>query len=210
MGIFLFNPWGYAVINTRDENTNTTSFILVKDVSGVRIFTRWIPVDDTRSGKEVKAEFFASGTPATVLEVLRDDKMFVKWMNATRDYYRVKTIDNNQWLSYVQFATPWPLNNRDIVIRYEVVENSAEGKVVIRMTGEPKGIRTFDGVKRIPHMSGSWVVTDLGNNRVKVEYIMFSNQKPEFPLWITDPIIQKSLVKTMTALQGILKQNGKY
>jgi hypothetical protein len=188
-----------------DEGSNSSTYILVKADAGIRIFTRWIPVDETRSGKEVKAEFIVNGTVDEVLSVLRDDKSFITWMNATKVYYRVKTVDDNQWFSYVQFATPWPLNNRDIVIRYEV-ENTRPGKILVRMTGEPSYLHTFDGVKRIRHMIGSWGITDLGNNTVMVEYTMFSNQKAEFPLWITDPIIQKSLVRTMTAFRGAVSK----
>ena len=193
-------------VPARDENSANSSYSLVKDVSGIRIYMRWIPVGEAYSAKEVKAEFIAGGTVHDALKVLRDDRSIAQWMNGTKEYYRVRTIDNTHWYSYIQFATPWPLNNRDIIIKYEVTEELQDGKIVIRMTGDPYVIQVFDGVKRILHMVGSWTVTDLGNNTVKVEYVMFSNQKPEFPRWITDPIIQKSLVKTMTAFQDIMKK----
>jgi hypothetical protein len=41
----------------------------------------------------------------------------------------------------------------------------------------------------------------LENNKVRVEYSMFTNVKPSFPLWLTDPIIQNNLMKTMNAFR---------
>ncbi|MFH1296571.1 MAG: hypothetical protein ABIJ04_04775 [Bacteroidota bacterium] len=188
------------------DNDNDPGFVLVKDVSGIQIFTRWIPVTESRSARQIKSELVMKGTIATVLSVLRNDRSFTKWMNGTKDYYRVKTIDSSQWYSYVQFSIPWPLNNQDCIIKYEVSEDPPGGKTMIRLTGTPSYIRHFEGVTRIPHMEGSWIITNLGHNKVKVEYSMFSNQKPSFPRWITDPIIQNNLLKTMAAFHDEVKK----
>ena len=195
-----------VIIRQEQKNINDPGFTLVKDVSGIRIFTRWIPVTESRSARQIKAVLVMDGTVAAVLSVLSDDKSFTKWMNATKDYYRVRTIDSRQWYSYVQFSVPWPLNNQDCIIKYELTEDPAAGKTFISLTGMPSLLRPFEGVKRIPHMEGSWIITDLGKNKVMVEYIMFSNQKPSFPRWITDPIIQNNLLKTMEAFLGTIKQ----
>ena len=53
------------------EHDNDPGFILVKDVSGIQIFTRWIPVTESRSARQIKAELVMEGTIATVLSVLR-------------------------------------------------------------------------------------------------------------------------------------------
>ena len=201
--------WDSATCNNntgKEENSNDPGFILVKDVSGIRIFTRWIPVTESRSARQIKAVLVMDGSVAAVLAVLRDDRSFTKWMNGTKEYSRLKTIDSKQWYSYVQFSVPWPLNNQDCIIKYEVFEDAPSGKTMLRLTGVPSFIRPFDGVKRIPHMEGSWIITDLGKNKVQVEYIMFSNQKPSFPRWITDPIIQNNLLKTMEAFLGAIKK----
>ncbi len=74
-------------------------------MSGIRIFTRWIPIDESRSGKEVKAEFVVEGTVETVLSVLRDDRSFTAWMNGTKEYYRIKTVDAQEWYSYMDYRS---------------------------------------------------------------------------------------------------------
>lgn len=206
--ILVILSWDHAISGNsagNESNPNETGFALVKDASGVSIYTRWIPVTETRSARQIKAVIVMDGTVASVLSVLRDDRSFTKWMNGTKDYYRIKTLDSASWYSYVQFQIPWPLNNQDCIIKYNVTEDPSAGKTILSLKATPSFLKSFDGVKRIPHMEGSWVITNLGNNKVMVEYTMFSNQKPSFPRWITDPIIQNNLLKTMEAFRNSVK-----
>jgi hypothetical protein len=190
-------------ITGSDESMKATEFTLEKTVSGVSIYTRWIPADASRLGKQVKAEFIVKSSVADVLLLLQRDSAFTTWMNGTSRYYRVKSVNETQWFSYVQFAIPWPFNNQDCIIRYEVQPGQTAHCVKVKMTGMPFMLKSFDGVKRIRHMEGWWILTRLNETQTRVEYIMFSNQKPEFPRWITDPIIQKSLVKTMSSFRTL-------
>ncbi|MCX6245909.1 MAG: hypothetical protein NTU98_14540 [Bacteroidetes bacterium] len=191
-----------------DENSNPGEFTVVKEESGIRISEKWIPVTSTRSARQVRCEFTVEGSVASVISVLHDDLSFTKWMKGTKTYYRVKTIDPGHWYSYVQFHLPWPLHNQDCIIRYEVSTDAADGKTVIRMTGDPGFLKQFEDVTRIPNMEGSWKFTDLGNNRVGVEYRMFTNQAPKFPRWITDPIVHSNLLKTMDAFRSNVHKRG--
>ena len=54
-----------------------------------------------------------------------------------------------------------------------------------------------EGVSRIRHMTGLWQFRQVGENRVEVTYTLFSGQRSAFPRWITDPIIQGNMIKTM-------------
>jgi len=184
------------------EKENPGEFKLVKDVSDIRISTRWIPVTKNRSARQIKAECIINGPISKILFVLSDDPSFVEWMKSVKDYYRIKTVTPNKWYSYIQFGLPWPLRNQDCIIKYEITENEEEGITVVLVKGMPAILKTFDGVDRIPHMEGSWRLTDLGNNKVAVEYKMYSNQKSKFPRWVTDPIIQNSMVETMDAFRS--------
>jgi hypothetical protein len=188
------------------ENKNAGEFIVVKDISGIRISTRWIPLTSTRSARQVKCELVVDGPVPEVISVLYDDISMVTWMKGTKEYYRLKTTDAGHWYSYVQFHIPWPLNNQDCIIKYDVSKGATNRITVVRMTGEPNFLKHFEGVNRIPHMEGSWIFTDLGNNRVRVEYLMFSNQVSKFPRWIVDPIIHENLLETMDAFRSILHE----
>jgi hypothetical protein len=182
-------------------------FNLVKSDDNISIYTRWIPVTETRSTRQLKAEFVIDCPVEKVVSVLRDEKSYTKWMKATKTYYRLKTINENQWYSYVQFSIPWPLNNQDCILKYEVHECADPSKTEITLAGEPDFLQTYEGVERISHMEGSWVITQIGPGKSRVEYLVYSKQAPKFPTWITDPLIQKNLLKTMNAFRDIVKNS---
>ena len=207
LGCTSFKPGNEGMETSKtSEKGNPGEFTLVKDVSDIRISTRWIPVTEDRSARQIKAEYIVNGPVSKVLSILCDDASFVKWMKGTKDYYRVRTVNPGQWYSYIQFGLPWPLRNQDCIIKYEITENTGEGITTVCLTGMPAFLKLFDGVDRIPHMEGSWSFTDLGNNKVGVEYMIFSNQKAKFPRWITDPIIQNNMVETMDAFRSMVHE----
>ncbi len=183
-----------------------TGFKLVKQANDICIFTRWIPVDENRSARQVKVEFTINAPADSALSVILDDDSFTTWMKGTRDYHRVQTMDSSNWYSYIQFSIPWPLNDQDCIIRYSVRKNS-ETYTEVFLHGEPDYLAPVKGIKRISHMQGSWKLLAVSPERTVVEYTIFSNQPSSFPKWITDPIIQNNMIRTMSAFREQVTAN---
>ena len=57
-----------------------TGFKLVKQRNDISIFTRWIPVDENRSARQVKVEFTINAPADSALSVILDDDSFPKWI----------------------------------------------------------------------------------------------------------------------------------
>lgn len=185
-------------------DTGSTSadagYQLVKQENNINIYTRWLPVDEKRSARQVKVTFAVDAPVREALSVLVDDTSFTSWMKGTRDYRRVHTVDSGNWYSYIQFSIPWPLNDQDCIIHYEMREHSGT-YTEIYLNGEPDYLAAIEGVKRISHMEGSWKLVSAGPDRTLVEYVIFSRQPSSFPRWITDPIIQNNMIRTMTGFR---------
>lgn len=135
--VFLFNS-GFRIgwennLYSSDPSVNgpNEKFILVRSDDNIFIYTRWIPVTENRSTRQLKAEFIVDCPTGKVVSVLRDEKTYTKWMKASKTYYRLKTINENQWYSYVQFSIPWPLNNQDCILKYEVHQNEDKSQTEI-------------------------------------------------------------------------------
>lgn len=187
-----------------DKNSK---FTLVRSDENISIYTRWIPATKTRMTREIKAEFIIDSPVNEIVSVLKDEKLYTQWMKSTKSYYRLKTTDENNWYAYIQFSIPWPLNNQDCILKYRVHENEDSSKTEIKLLGEPGFLKTYEGIERISHMEGSWIITRIDSQKSLVEYYMYSNQAPKFPTWITDPLIQKNLLKTMNALRDLIMNN---
>jgi hypothetical protein len=193
-----------------DDSASTdksANFTLVRSDENISIYTRWIPATETRLTRQIKAEFIIDSPADKIVSVLRDEKSYLLWMKSTKSYYRLKTVNDNQWFAYIQFSIPWPLNNQDCILKYEVHESLEALRTEIYLVGEPDFLKTYEGVERISHMEGSWIITQIDSGKSRVEYYMYSKQAPKFPTWITDPIIQKNLLKTMNAFRDLVNNN---
>jgi len=208
--ICLFFLWGMTLTdplspglmpgNESEVSAKTTPFFLVKQENDISIYTRWLPVDEKRLARQVKVTFAVDAPAGAALSVLLNDSAFTSWMRGTSDYHRIRTIDSGNWFSYIQFSIPWPLNYQDCIIHYEVKSNTENYKEIL-LNGDPDYMGAVEGVTRISHMEGGWKLVSIGPNRTLVEYVIFSKQPSSFPRWITDPIIQNNMIKTMTAFR---------
>ncbi|NQV02103.1 MAG: hypothetical protein HQ542_05630 [Bacteroidia bacterium] len=202
---------GYATEPVKRSPASETTkgaseFELVKQENNINIYSRWLPVDEKRSARQVKVTFAIDAPAEKALSVLLDDDSFTSWMKGTRNYHRVHTVDSGNWYSYIQFSIPWPLNDQDCIIHYEMRTSSCNYTEIL-LNGEPDYISTVHGVTRISHMEGTWKLVSAGPNRTLVEYVIYSRQPSSFPRWITDPIIQNNMIRTMTAFRREVTSN---
>ena len=184
------------------------AFTLVKTDQNISVYSKWIPLSETVSTRKVKAVFSCNAEVEEVVSLIKTDAAFVKWMSGVSEYTRLKTEGDNTWYSYIRYGLPWPLADQDCVVRYEVMRTTDGRTASVIVTGAPDYIAASDGVTRIPHLECEWVIRKTGDHRLVIEFSQYSKQEPKFPRWVTDPIIQKSLIKSCVAFRGLLEQSA--
>lgn len=192
--------------STNGPAEGESDFQLVRSEKSIQIYSRWIPVGNNRSAREMRISFSVGAPLGRTVNVLLNDSSVTKWMSNTHSYFRLSTIDSSHWYSYVRFSVPWPLRDQDCIIGY-TLKQTGKQIVEIRLTGSPGYIEPVCGVTRILHMEGLWKFVGVQENKTLVEYTIFSNQTSSFPRWITDPIIQNTMIKTM---EGFREQVGRH
>jgi hypothetical protein len=207
-GFLLIGFFSTSFMFHRDTyvKSQNPDFVLIKKDNNISIYEKWIKVDDTRSARQFKVEFMVNASFEKTISVIKDDKIATKWMKSAKTYYILKKLDKNNWYAYVQFSVPWPLNNQDCIIKYEILPSSSNKRTEIRLTGLPYYLQKYKNVNRIMDMEGSWILNNVGIISTRVEYYIFSKQKPSFPRWITDPIMQNNLMSTMSAFRDVVNK----
>lgn len=181
-------------------------YVFIKKSNNISLFYRWIELPDKRKVRELKAELDISASPEQIIATLRDEKVALNWLKGASEVKSVGSPGQNLWHTYIQYDIPWPLSNQDCIIRYNL--ESSNKQYMINMTGLPKYIPEKEGITRIQHLQGSWIIVPTNRNVCKVFYSVFSNQEPTFPRWITDPIIQGNLISTMEAFRTTVEKNN--
>ena len=190
-----------------DANISTESWNLVKSADKISIYERWIKTDENRTVRQLWASMTVKASNNRIIEIIKDDKKALQWQSGLKEFYRIKKIDDDNWYAYTLYGIPWPLNDQDIVTKYQVRHSRTDSKVKILMTGMPDYIPVNKGISRISHYCGIWELTPLQNGFCRIDYYVYSKQKSSFPKWLVDPIVRTNLWNTFDNLRKIINTN---
>jgi hypothetical protein len=185
------------------ELESTGKWRLAREDAGIKIFTRWVNVDSNLKVRQLKGEMIVDHPCAHVAGFISDDDIAAQWLNRALEHKRLKSTGQNEWITYTLFNLPWPFENQDLVAK-NLMYRSGES-IIIKIDGVPEYIPEKQGVSRIEKFEGLWRLTQLENNKTKVEYTIVTKSKPLAPRWITDPIINNNFWTTMNNLQKMLE-----
>jgi hypothetical protein len=181
---------------------------LKKSSDGVKVYTRWIEADDTRKARQMLAQMEVKTNMQSIIDVIKDDEIAEKWVNRAKNFYNFESEGDNNWYTYTELSIPWPFSNKDLITRNELIYHPQEEKIEIKLIGEPDRLPEKKSVSRIPHFEGSWLLTQVDHQTVKIEYFIFTKQEPILPRFIIDPIVEGGIWTTLDKMrQYIIKRD---
>jgi hypothetical protein len=192
-----------TIINSPAERPiSETAYTFLKKDKNITLASRELTLPDNRKTRELRAEFVVDADVATILKVIRNEKYATIWMKGVKEFTTIRRENENDWFAYVQYDVPWPLSNQDCIIRYQCVAAENGKGYVLNLNGSPDYLPVKPGVERISHLCGRWTITG-GVSGSRVVYTVYSEQKPKYPRWATDPIIQQNLINTLASMKEL-------
>jgi hypothetical protein len=176
---------------------------LVKQKNGIEVFTAPGGHDGL---KQIKVMAEMSGSLQRVKEIFSNIPLQESWVFATRKSYLVKKPDENSMLYYNETGLPWPASNRDVVIRMVIEKDASHKSLQIRQEAEPGNLPVNKGLVRVQHLSGHWIFTETGNNKLKTVYFLDVDPGGSLPAWVVNLFIAKGPYETFVKLQQQLNQ----
>lgn len=198
---------GFAVATVTFYPSETPSgYKFLRKEKQISLSSRQLKLPEGRTTRELRADFIVNESIEKLHKVLKDEKLSRQWMKGVQDYSTISMESGNSWKVYVQYNVPWPLSNQDCIINYSCTSSNDGKSLTINMNGQPDYLPRKEGVERITHMSGCWSINQISNLRCKVVYTVFSAQKPKFPRWATDPLIQQNLISSLSGLKELAEK----
>jgi len=180
-------------------------FKLVKVKGGVHLYERWVEIGPGLKVRELKAEFTTEAGVETLLGLLSDASRAYRWMQALEEFRLVEKQGPKVWTSYIRYKVPWPLEDQDVVLKYQVsAVNGLHSVSFQSVTNASCPVK--EGVTRMQGVSGSWNFQPQNSGQTKVTYFIITRNRSNMPRWLTDPIIQDNLLDTMIAFNGQAKE----
>jgi hypothetical protein len=175
----------------------TGEWQLQKNEEGIQIFTRKYA---DKSFKQIRATMTLEASLSTMTAIIKDDKETIQWADRLKEYKNLKVINNTEWYCYAIAAIPWPFKNKDIITHNVLTQDSS--KVVnIHIVSKPDYIPATSDNDRIKKSEGSWNFKPLGNGKVEVTYLFYTEPDGILPQWMVTPLVVGSIFKTMQGLK---------
>src|SRR5690606_27329191 len=183
--------------------SDTASFTLVRQNSGIALYERWYPIGSGQQAREIKAIFRVAAQPAAAAALIKDESKGKQWNKNTLSY-EVIPENHNMWFGYIQYDLPWPLSDQDCVLQYNQNYSGDTLKIVFAGSRHP-AFPERKRIQRIPEISGRWIFRQVDSGII-VEYYITTTPSTTLPAWVTDPIIRNNLIETLQVFRDILEK----
>lgn len=116
----------------------------------------------------VKVLFDADTTAEYMASVLFDIAGYNHWQYKTINAAVLKQISDSELIYYAEFVSPWPFDNRDVVVRMKAERDSANIKITYK--GIPDFIPEKRGITRVASSASTLHIVTVDTRKIKVEF----------------------------------------
>ena len=138
-----------------------------------------------------------------IVALLRDSDRFKDWFPNTPES---KLLDRAGSVShqYSVLDAPWPVSDRDNVLRSEIARDVSTGVVEITVTANPDHYPEQSGRVRVRRANGLWRFEPLGETRTRVTFQMHLEPGGGVPQWLINARVVETPFEALTNLRAIL------
>lgn len=147
--------------------------------------------------KAVKAVTTLDVPIKTLLTVLADAELVPEWIPVIGNAELLQDTDpNGVSITYMVTKFPWPIKDRDAVIRTVTEYERNSNTVTMESSGLPGYVEEKRGTIRTPTTYTKWTIHPVEDGKLHVEIITHSDPRGFFPRWLMNMIVKRT-PKTM-------------
>jgi hypothetical protein len=183
-----------------DPQTGKGPWELVRSDHGITVHRRSV------SGSNLH-EFRGSGVIeapiSRVLAVLNDSEHRLEWMAEAVDNHRIEQLGQQSEILYSRTKAPWPVADRDVVLRADTTFDGEAGQVRIELVSqEHPSMPPQKGVVRMPFLRGHWYLWPENNGAfTRAEYQIHANPGGMLTTFIINQVSKKIPHETIAGIK---------
>lgn len=143
-----------------------------------------------------------------LLAVLQDADRRIEWNDRCTDSRLIQQVTPRIQISYNRTQAPWPVADRDAVLRGETSVNTKDKTVTVSFhsVDDPR-MPPQKGVVRMPHLRGHWHFTPVYAPGAKVplttyaEYQVHADPGGALPIWMANAASKQIPYKTLLGMR---------
>ncbi len=137
----------------------------------------------------------------TVLRVIQEADRHPEWLEDCIGARVLARESESVSYTYHRTNVPWPLADRDVILRTEVEVVEPRGLVFVRFRSAPDRAPVVSGVVRIATLEGFYRLEALAGHRTSVEYRVTVEPAGRVPSWVQSRATRSIPLSTVLGLQ---------
>ena len=143
---------------------------------------------------------------STIVAALNDIPEIPNWVYKTTESRLVKRVSDTEFYYYNLLDFPWPLSDRDMVLRSKFYQDP-ETKIAKSLSvGQVGHVDELDNVVRMTEVKIEWIFYPTTDGRIKLEYYLRSDPGGAIPAWVVNLAVDHGPIKSMTGFRDLLKK----
>jgi hypothetical protein len=135
---------------------------------------------------------------------LLDFDNYKEWQFETRISKALKKISDTEFIYYCKIEAPWPVSDRDMVVKLHSVRTSNELRV---SANSEKGILSPQkDLVRVPASRSQWIVIEKAKNQLEVKYEIQIDPGGNVPAWLVNWVCANAPLQSFQALKKRIEE----
>lgn len=172
----------------------------VKIKQGIEVYQQKLPDGLLK----LRAYTVTSGCLSAFEALLLDTQNADQWLSNVKRVEVLATPSPDEHIVYTQFNAPWPIKNRDMVT-YSRIYRTAKTQLQIGIQAAPDTYAKRDAYVRIEHVAASWVINQLSQNEISIEYQAIADPAGKIPLWLGNSVAKSNVFNTFKKMRERLR-----
>ena len=155
-------------------------------------------LDEIRGTVRVRASLNA------VMALLKDDGFNDQWVYRSGGARILQDGGYPQAYVYGIVDAPFPMQDRDTVVRFDYRQDPGTKEITIDITNFPQFIPEKAGLVRVPEFGGFWRLRPREGGWVEVTYQVYGDPGGWIPVWLANRAALVSVQQTLANMQGVV------
>lgn len=151
-----------------------------------------------------KAEAVLDQPLASLLAVIADPASCSKWVDGCIHSEAAGGLSFNDRLGYAENALPWPLNNRDIVVRIRTQAREEWNIVEVSMVStESEAYPETSDLIRVKDSLTLYHLEALSENQTRLIWVQYADPAGQLPAWLVNSKLIDLPAKSIPRLEAL-------
>jgi hypothetical protein len=172
-------------LSTTSASFAQHDWVLKKDADSIKVYTSHA---DESKFKSIRAVFTVNATLSQLAAMVWNVNRYDQWQYNTIHPKILKAINEKEMIYYAEIVAPWPVSNRDMIVRLSIEQNLKTKIVTIHSKSESAFVPEEDGIVRVPSSVAQWVVTPIHKSKLSIEYTIQIDPGGSVPAWMVNMV----------------------